>query len=165
MEMEGSLLCCPDKSYLRDEVRDYKTYAPMVGVAGTSEKVLRATFNVGVMLISPGRLGPSTYADLVECVQPASWSEVSTGHTDSVLLNRRFRDTWTQVSERFNYLISKDRGSYTRASVGIDDAVLLHYLGRPKPWEPVAPDVFDTMDPERKTAFQLWRAAWISNRF
>jgi lipopolysaccharide biosynthesis glycosyltransferase len=165
MDMDGALFCCPDQSYFKDQVRDLQTYAALDRTSASSSNAsdaLSVTFNVGVLMISPGRLGPSTYADLVASVQPAAWSDVRTPHSDSVVLNRYFRGAWTQVSNKFNYLILNDTSRHTQAGVRIEDAAMLHFLGRPKPWEPQADATADSMDADRRTAIQLWRNAWKS---
>lgn len=164
IEMDAPLVCCPDQSYFWEQVRDRRTYVPMARPAAVAADIRSITFNVGVMKIAPRRLSPSVFADLVNQVSPGTWADVRTGHTDSVLLNQHFRGAWTQAPDTFNYLISGGMALYTRGRAPLRDAVLLHFLGKPKPWQPEAAAAAHTMDPERRAAFALWDAAWTSAR-
>ena len=157
--MEGGLVCCPDQSHFWATPRDPLTYEPAPVVDGEPADVLPVAFNAGVMLIRPGRLSPSVYEDLLDQVRPDTLAHVTTGHTDSVLLNRYFRDAWTQAPDRFNYLISAGMWRYKRPRAPMSDSVFLHFLGRPKPWQTAPGDLDGIVDPGRRTAFSRWHAA------
>jgi lipopolysaccharide biosynthesis glycosyltransferase len=153
--IDAPLVCCPDQSFFWERRRNRRTYAPVR--PGGAPDVIPAAFNVGVMRIAPARLRACVYDDLLGQLHPATWADVQTGHSDSVLLNQYFEHAWTQAPEIFNYLVSAGAARYTRPRAALEDAVLVHYLGRPKPWEPAA--ATEPMQPERRAAFSLWQAA------
>jgi lipopolysaccharide biosynthesis glycosyltransferase len=160
VDIEGALVCCPDQSYFWEQPRNRYTYEPTrVAPATRPADVLPISFNVGVMLIRPSRLGDSVYADLLDAVRPEAFRDVTTGHTVSVLLNRQFSGAWTPAPAYFNYLISGGISKYTRPRPPLDEAVFVHFLGRPKPWqaEALAPD--ELRDPDRRAAFAQWQDA------
>ena len=152
----GALLACPDRFFFMDKRRDRVTYLP--SDPGTPEpgSTFPPTFNPGVMAIRPGALAPSTFDDLLAALKPESWDGVRTGHADSVILNRHFEGRWTQVSERYNYMIWKEPDRYSRPRVPLDEAVFLHFLPRPKPWE--TPERGAGPE-ERDRALAMWDAA------
>jgi lipopolysaccharide biosynthesis glycosyltransferase len=158
--IEGALLGSPDQSYFRDQVRDPETYVPQDKSLGTPDQAHAMTFNAGILMLRPGQLDSSVYADLTDRIHPDTWSLIRTGHTDSIVLNRHFRGNWTPVPESFNYLISRDSVRYKRPRIALSDAVFLHYLGRPKPWYAEAASLALAMDAERRLAFELWDTAW-----
>jgi lipopolysaccharide biosynthesis glycosyltransferase len=158
--IEGALLGSPDQAYFRDQVRHLQTYVPQHKALGSPEKVYAMTFNAGILLLRPGQLDSRVHAGLIDRVHADTWSMVRTGHSDSVVLNRHFRDSWTAVPEKYNYVMSRDASRYKRARIALGDAVFLHYVGRPKPWDAEAAGAVSTMDAERRLAYELWDAEW-----
>lgn len=154
--IDGALLGCPDQAYFRGHVRHPQTYVPQHMSLGAAERVSAMAFNAGILFLRPGRLDPRVYDDLTERVHPDTWLMIRTGHSDSVVLNRHFRGLWTPVPEKYNYMISKDSAHYTRPRCAPSDAVFLHYIGRPKPWDAEAAGAVSAMDAERRFAFELW---------
>lgn len=148
----------PDQTYFREEVRDAKTFVPLPAGDAVTGSVLDGSFNCGVMTWSPRLLGRETYARLLEQITPALWTNVRTGHTNSVLLNLHFAGKWTVLPERYNHLVSNTSARYTRKRSSIEEAVLIHFLGNPKPWQ-IEPADIQKLDPERARAFAWWRAA------
>lgn len=166
MDGREALRACPDQSYFRDEVRNRRSYVSVARSSAAEADVLAATFNAGVLAIAPPRLASSTYADLVDLVQPATWSGVRTGHSDSVVLNRYFEGRWTSVSERYNHLISSSANRFVRPRISLAEAALIHFLGRPKPWQ-LEPQALATVEGPRRDAFQLWldeAAAYVASK-
>lgn len=134
-DMEGALLCSPDQAHFWRLARNRATYVPQIRPLAAPETVFARTFNTGVMRLTPALLDESTFADLLGRIATRDWSAIRTGHSVSVVLNDHFSGTWTEVSERFNYLISSGMLRYRRHRVPVSDAAFLHFIGRPKPWE------------------------------
>ncbi len=162
---DAPLLACPDQSYYRGQIRDPVTYvAAEVGPEALEARAGDLMFNAGVLSIAPGRLGESTFRDLVDLVRPETWAGVRTGHTDSVILNRYFRGRWTRAREHYNYFIAGHMARYTRPRVPVADAALVHFLGPPKPWN-VTAAALHAMEEDRRGPFLQWQAAradWAS---
>lgn len=156
MRLDDGLLCCPDQSYFREQARDRRSYVPLDKSSPPSRAdVFGVTFNAGMMAIRRSVLGPYVYEGLLERVRSETWSSVRTGHTDSVLLNSYFEGGWTQMPERYNYLISNRSAAYVKARTPMAEAVFLHFLGRPKPWQSYDAG---SVDSGRRPAFAMWRA-------
>jgi lipopolysaccharide biosynthesis glycosyltransferase len=116
-----------------------------------------------MLSLSPPRLGAEAYARLLRTLDPDVWTTVQTAHTDSVVLNRHFHRAWTPASERYNYFVSKHTIHYTRPRVPMSDAVILHFVGRQKPWHPRSPTA--QAPPEYARALAWWDdAARIADR-
>jgi lipopolysaccharide biosynthesis glycosyltransferase len=153
--MEGALVCCPDQAYFTGRSRDARSYAPVPRVEHEQPSTIAITFNTGMMLLSPRDLGTSAFADVLSELSPETMSTVTTGHADSVVLNRHFRGRWTPAPARYNYLISPASARYTQREGTLDDAALVHFLGRPKPWQPDRA----ASSAEHLAAFEIWDRA------
>jgi lipopolysaccharide biosynthesis glycosyltransferase len=158
LDTDGALLCCPDQPYFRHQVRDPTTYVPRAG-SQAADDILPVTFNAGMLVLSPPRLGRGIYDELLRSVTPETWRDVGTHHTDSVVLNRRFQHAWVRLPDIYNYFISKFTSRYTRRRVPVHEAAFLHFIGRPKPWQPREPDVVGSSD-EYRLALTWWDEAW-----
>ena len=88
--------------------------------------------------------------------------EVRTGNTDMVVLNRYFEGRWSLLPERYNHFVSASAPTYVRERSPMSEAVFLHFLGRPKPWQ-AAP--LTGADARRLRAFAMWEAAWRAYAF
>lgn len=166
MAMPGALLCCPDQAYFGGLVRDRSTYVPREPPAqpGSGPAAFGRTFNAGMMLIRPQQLAAGLYDRLLQRITAETWEQVRSGHSDSIVLNTELEHDWIPVSERYNHLLSSRSARYRRVRGTLADAVFLHFLGRPKPWQPYDPS---ELDAERRLAFGLWQqyaAGAISER-
>jgi lipopolysaccharide biosynthesis glycosyltransferase len=153
-EMEGTLLCSPDQAHFWGLARDRASYATQVDATPAPEMVFAKTFNTGVMRVTPALLDESTFSDLLDRIAARDWRAIRTGHSVSVVLNDHFSGIWTEVSERYNYLISNGMLHYRRPRVPVDEAVFLHFIGRPKPWEEKSRDTIFGDDHQR--ALKAW---------
>lgn len=152
-DMEGTLLCSPDQAHFWRLARDRETYVPTVRAVAAPGTVFEGTFNTGVMRLAPALLGASTFDDLLDRIRTRDWTAVRTGHSVSVVLNDYFSGTWTAVSERYNYLLSPGMLRYRRPRVAMADAVFLHFLGHPKPWQPDRQEIFND---DHRRALDAW---------
>jgi lipopolysaccharide biosynthesis glycosyltransferase len=87
-------------------------------------------FNSGVLALNFGT------SDVVECLQQAIWlserePERLTFH-DQCALNIAFKGRAGLLDSRLNFFLRPNRPDETE---GIEEAVMLHYLDRPKPWD------------------------------
>lgn len=142
LAMDGALVCCADLVTRDGRARDATTFLPRPAAAADDDTVLRRCFNAGVMVIRPGQLPPDTFEHLLAELDPRAWDDVRSGHTDQLALNRHFRDRWTSAATRYNWLVSPApaRGEAEgrrlhEADALPGDAVFVHLVGRPKPWE------------------------------
>jgi lipopolysaccharide biosynthesis glycosyltransferase len=153
-DMEGALLCGPDQAHFWGRARDRATYATQEGALAAPDSVFDRTFNTGVMRVTPALLPESTFTDLLGRIRARDWRAISTGHSVSVVLNDHFNGAWTEVSERYNFLISEGMLHYRRPRIPVAEAVFLHFIGRPKPWEATSKDMVCNDDHQR--ALNAW---------
>lgn len=156
LETGDMLLACPDQTHFRHQTRDRITYKPHASTTAEAERF--ATFNAGMLVLSPGKLGRGVYQLLLDELKPETWTAVRTGHTDSIVLNQRFEHVWTRCQERYNYFMSKHTVHYTRSRTSLRDAVFVHFVGGDKPWHPREPAAA-TFD-DYRLALTWWDAAW-----
>lgn len=154
---DAPLRCCPDQAHFWCLTRSRATYAPHDAAVATPDTHYPRTFNTGVMRVIPAHLDESTYAKLLHRVRARDWGAIRTGHSVSVVLNDHFSDTWVEAPERYNYLISPGMRRYRRPRAGVADAVFLHFLGRPKPWEARPPETI--VNDDHRRALDAWTAA------
>jgi lipopolysaccharide biosynthesis glycosyltransferase len=134
-DMDGALLCSHDQAHFWGHERDRATYESLDAGLARPDTVFGRTFNTGVMRLAPALLDASTFADLLDRIGTRDWSAIRTGHSVSVVLNDHFGGAWTAVSERYNYLITTGMLHYRRQRIPAAEAVFLHFIGRPKPWD------------------------------
>ncbi len=102
-------------------------------------------FNSGVLRFDFTH--PDTMSLLDGAISNAIDPNVELIFQDQCALNRAFDQSYTEMDERFNFFITPDKGPD-----GIDrgEAVVLHYLDRPKPWDGLyrhcAKEWFDWLD-------------------
>lgn len=128
-----ALLCCGDGPFYRGRVRDATTFREFDDPA--RRHTLGRTFNAGFLLIDTELLDGDTYADLLALVTVRNWQRVGTGHTDQILYNRYFAGQQTLVGATYNYLLAHARDIRARERLAADDAKVLHFNMRAKPWQ------------------------------
>jgi lipopolysaccharide biosynthesis glycosyltransferase len=157
LDAQGALLGCPDQPHFRRLVRHPTTYVPHAPPEATDVDE-PATFNAGMLVVRPPLLERGVYDRLLRGVSPETWQVAGTRHTDSIVLNRTFRREWVCMSERYNYFVSTETAKYTRPRVPLGDAVLLHFIGRQKPWQPRGP--MAELSADHAVALRWWDQAW-----
>lgn len=151
------LVACPDQTRFRSQVRDAETFIPVERrAADGSREVLADVFNTGVMLIRPELLEPGITDRLLTYLHPDRWPGVRTGHTDQAVLNHHFGDRCGSAPERYNYLLAPDSDQWQREPMS--HAVLLHFLGKPKPWHVLRTIPPDGAGDQRSRGWRLWEA-------
>jgi lipopolysaccharide biosynthesis glycosyltransferase len=71
------------------------------------------------------------------------------------VLNQYFEKRWLPLPEKYNHFVSSRMIEYQRPRIPLDGAVLVHFLGRPKPWNA---DENTGVDADHRQALALWRA-------
>ena len=163
-EKEEALVCCGDGVFLRGRRRDAATYRPIrdVSCAGP-EGTLERTFNSGLLLIDARLTGGRTYSELLALVSPETWRGTETVHSDQFILNRHFAGRQTLVSATYNYRLHLAGAIRAREGLSAQEASVLHFTGRVKPWRPEAMLRWTHGDARfpPHPAFALWYEAWV----
>ena len=131
----AALLCCGDRYFALDQMRDARTLTPIAHTAaGVDRPVLERPFNSGFLLIDTSFTGERVYEDLLALMAPEAWRDAAGLLTDQEVLNRYFAGCQTLVGWTYNYLVPD--GPALRARTGLDaaQAKVLHFKGPVKPW-------------------------------
>ena len=141
-DTDAALLCCGDRYFAMDRVRDAETLLPIAEPAagagrsaGRGRPVLERPFNCGFLLIDGSCTGERVYADLLALLTPEAWrSSAVLQLSEQELLNRYFAGRQTLVDWTYNYLVPE--APAIRARTGLDAArtKALHFKGPVKPW-------------------------------
>ena len=157
-DSDADLLCCGEFAQVHGLRRDPATFRVTRGEEG-----LDRTFNCGFMLIDGRLLGPRTYADLLALATPETWRGTETPHTDGFVLNRGLAGRQTLVGWTYNYLLGWADDIRTRHDLRWDEAKVLHYSLRHKPWLPE--DLLRSPVGELRAhllpAYRLWYDTWL----
>lgn len=159
LDLEPGLWACPDQTHLRGQVRDAVSFLPRDRDTPSSHAVLPSTFNTGLMMISPSALGDGVVEGLAHGIDPEAWSKVRSGHTDQFVLNHAFEGRWRALPSGYNHFVTPADGDYPVPREALDEAVFVHYLGRPKPWGGRAGPDWRRMTGPRREAYRRWDAA------
>ena len=125
------LLCRGCEAWLRGQCRDAATFAPTPRRAGA----LQSTFGSGFLMIDGELLaGARHYDALLAQVEPATWHDPATKHTDQFVLNRHFAGQQTLVDWRYDFVLPMAAEIRTRTGWRMEDAKALHFAGPVKPW-------------------------------
>ena len=108
-DADAALLCCGDRYFAMDRVRDAETLLPIADPAagaGRGRPVLERPFNCGFLLIDGSCTGERVYADLLALLTPEAWrSSAVLQLSEQELLNRYFAGRQTLVDWTYNYLV------------------------------------------------------------
>ena len=161
---EEALVCCGDLEFLKGWCHDAATYRPIeapsdAGPAGA----LEGTFNCGLLLIDACLTGEPTYSELLALVSPETWRGAETVHSDQFLLNRYFAGRQTLVSATYNYRLHLAEAIRAREGLMAEQARVLHFSGRVKPWMPETMLPWSRGDARRPPhpVFAHWYEAWL----
>ena len=128
-----ALLCCGDGPYYRGHRRNAATFLETGDPAGPG--ALDRTFNAGFLLIDAALLGGRDYDGLLSLLAPEGWSGVVAGQTDQIVYNRYFAGRQTLLGPTYNYLLAHARNIRERERLSADEARVLHFNMRAKPWQ------------------------------
>ena len=162
-DAEDALLCCGDLAFLKGQLRDAATFAPLrdPALAG-AEGALDRTFNDGFLLIDADLVEERHYAGLLALLAPETWRGTDTPHTKQLLHNRYFAGRQTLIGSTYNYLLAAAAHVKAREGLAPADAKVLHFNMPVKPWMTEA--MLDWTDPGRGVptlAFKVWYDAWV----
>ena len=156
-DAEGELLAARDGPALAGMCRDATTFAP----AGCAQGLLADTFNCGLVAFNLQRVDANCYDRLLSQLRPEVFRQV--GSTDGFLLNKSFAGRQTLISSTYNYLVGDAANIRAREGLRLEDAKVLHFNNRVKPW--LADEMLlwatpGNMRTRPAAAFKLWYAEY-----
>jgi lipopolysaccharide biosynthesis glycosyltransferase len=130
-------------------------------------------FNAGFMLIDKSLLGDHVYEAMLDKVTPSffyqfleknqagDWVIPPRFGTDQLIFNAQLQDKATYVSMRYNYRLGIASTILEKEKIGYDDAVIVHFTGRKKPWLLMEALHRIFLHPAEKAAYIEWNEAYL----
>ena len=157
------LHCCGDHCHYRGIPRDAKTFRPIErgSTVPPTPGVLTHTFNSGFMILDGSFLTGPHYRGLLGLLAPGTWQKIGTPQTDQVVLNLYFQDRCRILDSRYNFLVSFARLIRQRENPRPEEIKVLHFNGKPKPWECLGVMERVASDVSLLEFFRLWYRAYL----
>ncbi len=142
--------------------RDRQTYARLTPAQLTPDAV-RGTFNAGLMAFAPAALGADTHRQLLDRLDPSAWGrDVEMPKlADQRVLNQHLEGRVVLLPATDNYLLAHRAAITKTTGTALDDARVLHFNGRWKPWELDRLPDQATRDPLTHRTWQIWLDAYF----
>lgn len=87
------------------------------------------------MLVGGRLLGAKHYSNMLRMIDPCIWKNIKAVQTDQIVYNLYFNGQCRLVGSRYNYLVMHDRVIASADETGTEDIKVLHFNGKPKPWD------------------------------
>ncbi|MEL6392771.1 MAG: glycosyltransferase [Bacteroidota bacterium] len=161
--MEDPMICVGDGFHYRDKLREgasYNTYKPSVWKS--KKETWGGCFNSGLLLYDGSWANEKNYQALCRMVTTEGYSQQAMRLQDQMIQNIYFRDQFTLVSGRYNYRLGLVAdGILEKDGIRQEDAYVLHFTARKKPW--LHHEALDrlTDNPRYFDAFRLWQTHWL----
>ena len=166
---EDVLLAAPDRPALAGMCRDAATFARARCQPGgerldaKAPRLLANTFNCGLLALNLKRAGANCYEELLALLTPEHYRGVRSA--DGFLLNTYFAGQQRLVSSACNFLVGEAAAIRAREGLRLEDAKVLHFNDRAKPW--LTHEMIDWTSPDdrrakpRPKAFKLWYETYV----
>ncbi|MEM6878444.1 MAG: glycosyltransferase [Bacteroidota bacterium] len=156
------MICVGDGFHYKDKLRDgagYNTFKPKFWQS--KSKGWDGCFNAGLILFDGSWASEKHYRDLCAMVTTEGYSQQAMRLQDQMIQNIYFRDRFTLVSARYNYRLGLADGILEKDGILQEDAYVIHYTARKKPW--LHHEALDrlTDNPRYFDAFRLWQTHWL----
>lgn len=156
LDAEDELLAARDGAAIGGMRRDATTFERC------AQGALADTFNCGLLAFNLRRVDANCYDRLLSRLRPEVFQQV--GSTDGFLLNKGFAGRQTLISSTYNYLVGDAANIRAREGLRMEDAKVLHFNNRVKPW--LADEMLLWATPGNlrtrpaASAFKLWYAEY-----
>ncbi len=153
----ASIAASGDRAYLAGNTRDPETLAESTGAADAAQF---RSFNAGFVRVSQELRQAAVRDRVLGELAPERWSSVASDHTDQAVLNRLFGAEVQILDHSYNFMLGHLGRSSKAAGGAVQDARVLHFNGRTKPWQ--MDDRLRARAENRDFAFALaaWHAAY-----
>lgn len=155
--LEVPIAACGDRAYLAGNTRDPETLAEG---AGSADAASFRSFNAGFVRVSPELRQADIRGRVLGELAPERWSTVASDHTDQAVLNRLFGSEIHILDHSYNFMLGHLARLGEAAGGKVQDARVLHFNGRAKPWQ--MDDSLRTRaeNPDFSFALAAWHAAY-----
>lgn len=160
--MEDKMICVGDGVFYKDELRNGASYEKRQPKLWERKgKFWGDNFNAGLILFDGSMANEKHYRELTDMVTTEGYSTEAMRLQDQMMQNIYFRGQYTLVSAKYNYRMGIQEQILEKDGVTMEDAVVIHYTARRKPWFPEEALVRVKRDADYFRAFELWQQHWI----
>ena len=133
--INAPMICVGDSFFYKDQLRDSKTYSLATPkLLESKSNYWGDNFNAGLILFDASMATPENYKGLTEMIRTDGYSPQAMRLQDQMIQNIYFRGQYTLVSSKYNYRLGIAQQEYEKDQVRLEDAVVIHYTARKKPW-------------------------------
>ena len=130
----------------------------------STEPELKSTFSAGFAILGSEILGEANFAKFIATMGQYSDTAFTSGNTDQAIFNVMFDGQLSRLSCIYNYHLLHKNLIQNVTGIGFEEAVIIHYGGWDKPWQPEAAIKVAAKDDDLRIAFDLWRVAYAAYR-
>ncbi len=152
------LMACGDGAFYHAKLRSTFDYTIN---DDTHSPHLKSTFSAGFVVMDRKLCGALAFRAFLDCMAQFTQTQFISGNTDQAIFNVMFDGVLTRLDCKYNYhLLHKD---IIKAKTGksFEDAIVLHFGGKAKPWNLGDAIVAIAADPDLKDIFDVWRLAYM----
>lgn len=160
--MDAKMICVGDGVYYKGELRDgagYNKRQPKFWER--KQKFWGDNFNAGLILFDGSMANDRHYRELTAMVTTRGYSEEAMRLQDQMIQNIYFRGQYQLVSAKYNYRMGIQEEVLEKDGISLEEAVVIHYTARRKPWFPHEALVRIKRDADYFRSFQLWQEHWL----
>ena len=159
--IDAPMICAGDSFFYKDQLREgpsYNRYIPKAGEDTT--KYWGDNFNAGLILFDRSMATPKHYRELTEMIKTGGYTSQAMRLQDQMIQNIYFRGQYTLISSKYNYRLGIADQILEKDNVRLEDAVVIHYTARKKPW--LFREALDRTltNPIYFEPFRLWQVHW-----
>lgn len=158
LELPEGFYACSE--WFSGKARRFSDFAS-IEAGNASENDIKTPVNTGFMMISEAFLTRKTYSHLLDFITPDHWANSDTSLTDQLIINKYFHKEIKVISSRYNYRPKNAAGILRAENLKLEDAVVIHYLLKAKPWN------FQEVWPTSSTSLEMLKACeiWYNSYF
>lgn len=155
------MLCVGDSVFYKDQLRRSDNYQQAKPKFWENKKDFWGdTFNSGVVIYDASLITPKAYQDMLDMIDITGYPDDAARLQDQLIQNIYLRGKYTLVSAKYNYRFGIADEILEKDQVSFDEAVVLHYTARKKPW--LFNEALDRVTSNKNylRPFLLWQQHW-----
>lgn len=118
-------------------------------------------FNAGFILFNDSTLQYVDKASVMRYLNVDYFTSSKTNHSDQLIFNLLLEDKVRFISAEYNYRIGISDQIQLKDGVSLDDAKVIHYTARKKPWRLMQTVKAGKNNPLYIQTFKWWMDAWV----
>jgi lipopolysaccharide biosynthesis glycosyltransferase len=159
--LPGSFYACAELCWYKGKGRDASNFNAEFQTNENQVDFMGNPFNTGFMLIDADMMHEDHYSDLLNLVDPENWGNDKLSYTDERVINQYFSNKVRLLDTRYNYRARAARIIREKENVTIEDAKIIHYYSRFKPWNFSAVLESSTNNLNWIRAYEMWYEKYV----